>query len=109
MIKAVLRNRMDIITACKDAPVPLSKQNMFITDESANVSSLLNHVRAQVNALSDRTPSLWDLKSVVWIMGLWAEKLVNYFGNHYLDASLLWHTPILLLQYLPPLYPAAPK
>ena len=43
---------------------------MFILDESANVASLLNHTKTQMNALSDLTHNLGDLiKSVVQIMG----------------------------------------
>ena len=41
---------------------------MFTPDESANVS-LLNHMRTQVNALSDPTTSSLFNKSVVWITG----------------------------------------
>ena len=42
----------------KEAPGPLAKQiAVFRPDDSANVSSLLNHIRARVNALSDPTPA----------------------------------------------------
>lgn len=55
-----------------------------------------------------RTPQSGGLsKLVVWIMGLGAENI--YFGNHYLDAGLPWHAPILLLWYLTPAHPAAPN
>lgn len=41
----------------------LSKQYvcMFIPDESANVSSLLNYMRVQVNTLGDPNPRLANL------------------------------------------------
>lgn len=42
--------------------MPLSRQNaMFISDESANMSALLNHLRAQANDRSDLTFGLRDL------------------------------------------------
>lgn len=39
----------------------LSRYCMFIPDESANVSPLLNHLRTQMGTLSDVTPSPGDL------------------------------------------------
>ena len=47
---------------------------MFIPDESTNVSSLLNHMRTQVNALSDAI-SLGDLVNQCFgSWGSWWEK-----------------------------------
>lgn len=47
-----------LILPPKEAPVSLSKQN-----EAVNVSSLLNRVRTQVNALNDPTSGLGNLIS----------------------------------------------
>lgn len=62
--KAALQNRMavDVIIALQGGTCAISQADcfMFIPDESANVPSLLNHIRAQVNALSDPTPNLED-------------------------------------------------
>ena len=64
MRKAVLQNRMALnITNASQGVICTIIQTeccVFIPDESANVSSLLNHLRTQVN-LSDPTPVLGDL------------------------------------------------
>ena len=53
---------------------------VFIPDDSANVSFLLNHMRTQVNTLSGPTPSFEDLINQ-WY-GSWGlmEKVVTDFG-----------------------------
>lgn len=53
----------------KEAPMPLSKQNVFIRDESANVSSSLNHMRTQVNSLND-PPLLFGLRDLTNQVGI---------------------------------------
>ena len=57
---------------------------MFIPDESANVSSLLNHVRTHVIALSDQTPSLGRLTNQ-WFRSWDSQwkKVITYLGNHF--------------------------
>lgn len=64
MRKGDLQNRMalDIITASEGCAVTQTECCMFMPEESANVSSLLNHLRTQVKTLSDPTPSLGGLK-----------------------------------------------
>lgn len=62
MRNVILQNRMawTLSLPCKGAPLQLSKQNVvwyIIPDKSTNVSSLLNHLRAKVNTLSDLTPT----------------------------------------------------
>ena len=65
MRKAVLQNRMnlDIISALQGGTCAIIQREscVFIPNESVNVSSLLNYMRAQVNALSDLTLSLREL------------------------------------------------
>lgn len=61
-----------------------TKVPVFILDESANVVSLLNHMRAQMNALNDTTQHKELNKSVIQTMELLVEKVVAYFDNHYL-------------------------
>lgn len=59
---------------------------MFLCDESANVASLLNHIKIQMNTLSDLTHNLEGLIiSVVLIMRLLMKKKVTYFGNLYFN------------------------
>ena len=89
MRKAILPNSMalDIITTCA---VIQKEWYLFIPEESANVSLLLNHTRTQVNALSDPTLISRGLsKSVVWILRLLVEKIITYFGNHYFNLCFL--------------------
>ena len=63
--KAVPQNRMalDIITASQWGICVISQRerDVFITDELANITSLLNHMRTQVNSQSDLTPNLGDV------------------------------------------------
>ena len=60
--KAVLKNRMalDILTASQGGTCAIIQTEhwVFVPDESSNVSSLPKHMKKQVNALSDPTPSL---------------------------------------------------
>ena len=62
MRRAVLQNRMalDILTASQGGTYTVIQTGCcaFIRDESSNVSSLLKHMKKQVDALSDPTPSL---------------------------------------------------
>lgn len=60
MRKAVLQNRMalDIRTASQGGTWAIIQTEccVFIPDESSNVSSLLKHMKKQVDALCDPTP-----------------------------------------------------
>ena len=69
---------------------------MFLL-KSANVSSLLSHIRTQGNTLRDPVPRpAQELnKSVVQIMELLVGKNVTYFGDHYLDLCFLLHLPLV--------------
>ena len=62
MRKAVLQNRMalDILTASQGGTYTVIQTGCcaFIRDESSSVSSLLKHMKKQVDALCDPTPSL---------------------------------------------------
>lgn len=59
---------------------------MFLRDESANVASLLNHIKIQMNTLSDLTHNSEGLIiSVVQIIRLLMKKNVTYFGNLYFN------------------------
>ena len=59
---AVLQKRMalDILTASQGGTCTIIQTEccVFIPDQSSNVSSLLKHMKKQVNALSDPPPSL---------------------------------------------------
>ena len=72
---------MDIITAWQGSTCAIIyiKCCMSIPDESAYVSSLLNHTRTQVNALSSLTPSLGTLLNQ-WFRswGSWWEKCCSH-------------------------------
>lgn len=62
--KTVLHNKMglDIIAPQRGTYAIIQTECcVFIADESAHAPSLLNHVRTQVNALSQLIPSLGDL------------------------------------------------
>ena len=62
MRRAVLQNRMalDILTASQGGTYTVIQTGCcaFIPDESSNVSSLLKHMKKQVDALCDPAPSL---------------------------------------------------
>lgn len=101
MRKVVLQNRMalGIITASQGgtwAIIP-TKCCVFTPAESANITSLLNLRKTQVNTLSDPTPSLGDLINQ-WFRSWdsWQKKMIC-FGNHSLTLYFLLHVPILLL------------
>ena len=55
-------------------------------NQLAHVSSLLNHIKTQVNALSDLTITLVNQRFGSW--GSWL-KQVTSFENHYLNAFSL--------------------
>ena len=74
---------------------------MFIPDKSASVLSLLNHMRTQVNDLSDPNSSLGDLINQWFRSWDCVEKVVTDFDNHYLNLCFLIHVPVLLLCRLP--------
>lgn len=59
-----LQNRvaLDTVTASQGCAVIQTECCMFMPDASANVSSLLSHLRTQVNTPSDPTPSRGGLK-----------------------------------------------
>ena len=61
MRRAVLQNRMalDILTASQGGTYTIVQTEccVFIPDESSNVSSLLKHMKKQVDASCDPTPS----------------------------------------------------
>ena len=75
---------MDIITAWQGSTCAIIyiKCCMSIPDESAYVSSLLNHIKTQVNALSDLTTTLVNQRFGSW--GSWLKKVTS-FENHYLN------------------------
>ena len=103
---------LEIISAGKEGTCAIIQKErcVFTHDESAKVSSLLNHMRTQVNALSDPTPMIPSFRIMVWmvwIMGPLAEKIVTYFGKHYPNLCFLLHVPILWLWYLPPMQPGS--
>lgn len=56
---------LDVITVSEGGTCAVIQTEccVFIFDVSANVLSLLNDMKAQVNALSDPTPSLGDLRN----------------------------------------------
>ena len=75
---------LDIITASQGGICAIIQTEccVFIPDESTNTSPLLNHMRTQVNAMSDLTPSLGDLINQ-WFRS-WGGK------NYYLFWELLY-------------------
>lgn len=77
---------------------------LFIPHKSTNVSSLLNHTRALVNASNDLTPTLGDLISGFDHEAL-VEKVVTSFGNYHLNMRFLLHVPVAWLWHLPPVRP----
>lgn len=80
MRNTVLQNRMalDIIAASQGGPYATVQTEycVFLPDESANGSPLLNHRKTQINVPSNLTSSLGDLKkkAVIWIMKLLEKK-----------------------------------
>lgn len=75
---------LDIITALQGGTCAIIQTEccVFIPDESANVSSLLNCIRIQSNALSDPTLSLGDLINQ-WLelwSSWWKKKLSLILG-----------------------------
>ena len=74
---------------------------VVIVDDSAHVSSLLNHMRIHVNTLSDLNSSLGEL---INHGALGRKKFITYFGN-YLNLCFLLHVPVFLLWYLPLVQP----
>lgn len=95
----------DIIAASKGGTYAIIQTEwcVFIPDESANVSSLLSHMRRQVKVLSYLTSSLAALNQ--WFRS-WALGGKNcYSGCHYLDLCFLLQVPLLLLWYLPHIQP----
>lgn len=87
MRKTVLQNRkaLDFITASQGGPCAVTQTEccVVIPDKLANVSSLLNHRRIQVNAWSGLISSLWDLINP-WFrsLDLLVENIVTDLGNH---------------------------
>ena len=81
MRKAALQNKMALntFTALQSGASTIiqTERCVFVPSESAHVSSLLNHMRTQVNALSDPTSSLGDLINR-WFRswGFWWKKLL---------------------------------
>ena len=78
MRKAVLKMGWSwmLLPPPQKAPMLLSKQCcVFITDEYGNVSSLLNHTRIHVNALSGLTPSVGHLLNQ-WFRSWWEKALL---------------------------------
>ena len=55
--------------------------SVFRPDESANASSLLNHMRIHMNALSILSPSLGVLNQYFRLWGFWWKKLLLTLGN----------------------------
>ena len=71
---------LNIITAWQGGTIIQSVVDTYIPDESAEVSSLLNHMKTEVNVLTDLTLSPGDLINQ-WFRseGSWGGG-----GNHYL-------------------------
>lgn len=111
MKKAVLQNKMafDFITASQgDTCAIIQKEYyVFIPDESANESSLLNHTDTnECPEWSNPQPKGFN-KSRVWILGLLVEKVVSDLGNYCLNPCFLLRVPARLLWHLPPMQPAS--
>lgn len=72
---------LDIITALQGGTCAIIQTEccVFIPDESANVSPLLNHTRTQVKTLSDPAPSLRAL--VNW-WSKWQGSEGGWGGEH---------------------------
>lgn len=107
--KAILQNGMtlDVIIALRGGTCAVIqiKRCVFIPDESAGVSSLLNHMRTQVYTLSDPVPSPGDpLNEWFRSWGTWWH-IVTYFRNHYDNLCFFLHLPVLLLEYPLPVQP----
>ena len=83
---------LDIITASQGDTCAIIqiKCYPFIPDESANVSSLLNYVRTQVNALRGPIPSPGDFLNQSSDHGALNGKY-SYFGPHDLSLCFLLH------------------
>ena len=88
MRKAVLQNHvvLDILTASQGGTCVTIQTEccVFISDESSNITRLINHMKNQIFALSDPLPSLDDL-------------LEKWFG---VGSSWLKHLLITLLMLL---------
>ena len=83
---------LDIVTICA---IIQKEFYVFITEEYANVSFLLNHMKTQMNALYELNLIPKGLsKSVVWIL---VKNIMTYFGNHYVHLCFLLYVPVLLL------------
>ena len=106
MRKAILQNRMalDITTALQGGTCTTmqAKCYVFTPDEHANISSIFNHMRTQMNSLSDLIYRLGDICQ--WF-GSWAlsRKVVTDFKNHFLNLCFPLNLSILLLWHLPPM------
>lgn len=112
MRKAVLQNStaLGILTASRGSSCALTQAQcrMFLPDESANVQSLLNHLRTQMNALSDPTPSLGDLiNQYLGSWDSWWENIVTDFKYHCVNLCSLLQVPVWLLWPSPPVQPAS--
>ena len=96
---------LNIITASQGGTCVIIQRvvDTYIPDESAEVSSLLNHIKTEVNVLTDLTLSPGDLINQ-WFRSR-VEKIITYFGNYYLDLCFLLYVPLLLLWHLPPVQP----
>lgn len=114
MRRAVFQNRMalDMINALQlgICAIVQTKSCVFIPEESVDVSSLLNHMRTQVNSLSDPTHSLGDLAINCLDHGTLSRKTkqnktITLFWNLYHDLHFLLYVPLLMLWYLPPAQP----
>lgn len=71
--------------------------SVFIPDKSANVLPLLNHMRTQVNTVSDPILSLGDLINQ-WFRSRpswWKRPPRKYFRKRYLNLCFLLRVPIL--------------
>lgn len=81
MRKDVPQSRMalEIIAALQEGTCAITKTrcSVFMFDESANASSLLSHMKAQINTLKD-TIQYKNLKISGSDMGLLVEKVVTY-------------------------------
>lgn len=96
---------LNIITASKGGTYAIIQTEccVFISNESANISSLLSYMRTQVKVLSYLISSLAALNQWFRSRALGGNNCCS--GYHYLDLCFLLQVPLLLLWYLPQIQP----
>lgn len=91
MRKAVPQNKMS--SQGDTYAITLTECCLFILDESANLLSLLNHMRIPMNVMTDPTLSLGNLTNQWFRRWILVEKVITNFGNHCLNPYFLLHVP----------------